>query len=224
MNILGTLRLPVSQYIPETTRKDLIVLHHTVGGTARGTFNHWQAQPERIGTAYLVERDGTVYRTFPDDCWAYHLGLRGAAAAGGYHERRSIGVEIASEGALAEREITGEKVLWWEIGKRAFPWSLAYTHPNPWRGYQHWAAYPSPQVASVIDLVDFLLTSHAIPRQTVRDHLSGPTPPISKSLYTDRLGFRGVLSHSDLRADKNDVHPGFPWAELVSRCRLTVSP
>lgn len=76
MNVCTDLRLPVDQYFNETPKKDLIVLHHTVGGSAKSTFDYWRTDPEHIGTAYIVERDGTIYEVFSPECWAYHLGLK----------------------------------------------------------------------------------------------------------------------------------------------------
>ena len=50
--------------------------------------------PNRIATAYIVERDGTIFEVFDPRHWAFHLGLKGSQ---GQVDRRSIGIEIASE-------------------------------------------------------------------------------------------------------------------------------
>lgn len=218
-----TLRLPPGQYIDERHPKDLIVLHHTVGGSARSTFNHWKAQPERIGTAFIVDRDGTVYETFSPDCWAYHLGLKGAASAAGRHERRSIGIEIASEGGLIERH--GELYCFGvESPRTKFDRTMAEDLGYTWRDYRYFDRYEPAQIESVTALIDSLLVRFAtIPRVTVRDHRTGPVGKTGGP-YTDRLSFRGVLGHADLRADKSDPHPNFPWFEMARRLKLEVSP
>jgi N-acetyl-anhydromuramyl-L-alanine amidase AmpD len=100
-----------------------------------------------------VERDGTIFEVFDPRFWAFHLGLAGT---GGSAERRSIGIEMASEGRLEER---GE-----EVG-------------TPGRHF------------------DF-----------------------DRALF----GYRGVLGHHQVRADKTDLHPGFPWDRLVEGARLAV--
>jgi hypothetical protein len=70
-----------------------------------------------------VERDGTVFEVFDPRFWAFHLGLAGT---GGRVDRRSIGIEIASEGWLEER---GGELL--AIG-RPFGGAV-YDHGGPWR-------------------------------------------------------------------------------------------
>ena len=100
------------------------MLHYTAGGSARSTFTWWQTgQPQRVATAYLVERDGTVFEVFDPRFWAFHLALAGT---GGRVERHSIGIELASAGWLEER---GGELL-------AFggPFGGAvYDHGAPWR-------------------------------------------------------------------------------------------
>jgi N-acetyl-anhydromuramyl-L-alanine amidase AmpD len=202
MKIVTELRLPADQYFANGQTKNLIVLHHTVGGSARSTFDYWRTNPERIGTAYLVERDGTIYEVFPPAGWAYHLGIKGTSAI----ERRSIGIEIASEGALAVRD---GKLF--SFGDRVYNGD-AYDHGNDFRGYQYFAAYTPAALSSVLTLVDHLLSIYSIPRQTPADHLDADL-----AAYRD---FQGVLAHSQLRPDKTDVHPGFPWDALARRCQL----
>lgn len=216
MQVNETLRLLSGQFVAEPQDKDLIVLHHTVGGSAKSTFDYWNRSPERIGTAFIVDRDGTIYSTFPAECWAYHLGLKGASAAGGRHERRSIGIEIASEGALLE---SGGELYCFDIvsPRTHFARSKAFDLGYPWRGRRWFDLYEAAQLASVFELVEDLLTRFHIPRQTVRDHrASFPADG------TDRLAFRGVLAHCDLRADKTDTHPGFPWDDLANQVKLSV--
>lgn len=108
MQVDQSMRLTPDQYIPERQEKDLVVLHHTVGGTARSTFEWWQTgdREQRVATAYIIDRDGIIYEVFDPAHWAYHLGLKGAAGA---HDKRSIGIELASEGGL--REVGWEAVL-----------------------------------------------------------------------------------------------------------------
>ena len=202
LKISTELRLPGDQYFPATQPKNLIVLHHTVGGSARSTFDFWRSSPERIGTAYIVERDGNIYEVFPPDAWAYHLGIKGTSAL----DRRSIGIEIASEGALVEHE--GQLCC---FGARPFSGDI-YDHGCDFRGYQYFAAYTPAALSSVLALVEHLLSLYSIPRQTPADHLTADL-----AAYRD---FQGVLSHSHLRPDKTDVHPGFPWDVLARRCQL----
>jgi N-acetyl-anhydromuramyl-L-alanine amidase AmpD len=197
-----SLRLSDAQYLQEEHPKDLIVLHHTAGGSARSTFNWWQeGDPKRIGTAYIVERDGTIFEVFDPRFWAFHLGLRGTE---GRVDRRSVGIELASEGWLEEGD----------GGLRAFGRPFegeVYDHGSEWRGHRLFAAYTDDQVAAAIALVDHLCELFAVPRRTPADHGG-----FDRNLFD----FQGIVGHHHVRADKTDLHPGFPWDRLVRECRL----
>lgn len=199
-----TWRLPEGQFVQDARPKDLIVLHHTAGASARSTFDWWRRTDDRIATAYLVARDGTIHEVFDPRFWAFHLGLRGT---GGRVDARSIGIEMASEGWLEERD--GELFA---FGHR-FEGEV-HDHGSPWRGHRFWAAYTSEQAGSAIALVDHLCQVFGVPRSTPGDHLA-----FDRGLFD----FRGVLGHHHLRPDKTDVHPGFPWADLVNRCQLQLA-
>ena len=213
MNVNTNLRLPQDSYFLETPKKDLIVLHHTVGGSARSTFDYWRTDAQHIGTAYIVERDGTVYEVFPPESWAYHLGLK--IGPQGVVDKRSIGIEIASEGPLLAR---GDKFF--AFGRMseqtlfhgdAFDVSATQAGFN-FRGYRYFARYTPQAIASVCQLVDSLLTRFNIPRQTPADHIS-----FNLNRYRN---YRGILTHCQLRADKSDCHPGFDWLRLITDCKL----
>ena len=213
MTILDSLALPPADYFPERQHKDLIVLHHTVGASAASTVASWRQNARRIATAYLIDRDGAIYRAFPDDAWAFHVGLKSTRTV----DRRSIGIEIASEGPLEERD--GGFYSFGRISLATRFNGTVYDHGCDWRGCRHFAAYTRAALESVYALVEKLLTIYSIPRQM-------PAPPgdvvapdgnAGEALYQD---YRGVLAHCHLRPDKTDVHPGFPWQELALRCRL----
>jgi len=199
------IRLPADQYMPTKQAKSLIVVHHTAGGSARSTFDWWKTTPERIGTAYIVERDGTVHEVFDPSSWAYHLGVKGEVEL----ERRSIGIEIASEGGLTPGP--GDLYAFGVVSDRTRFRGEVYDHGSDWRGFRHFAAYTEPALLSVFALVDLLCSRFGIPRQT----------PAAELEYDQALrGFRGVIGHHHVRADKSDVHPGFPWVRLVESAGL----
>ncbi len=191
MNVSTSLRLPADSYFPEKHTKDLIVLHHTVGGSAKSTFEYWRTDEWHIGTAYIVNRDGTVYEVFPPECWAYHLGLKTTREV----DKRSIGIEIASEGALLERggnyyafgrltEATRYTGPVFDVDAEASaPGISAVSTAKLWRDYRYFAQYTPAALASVFALVNELLTRF-------------------------------------VRSDKSDVHPGFAWEQLIAACRL----
>ena len=205
MSISDELRLGAKDYFAETQKKDVIVLHHTVGASARSSVEGWR-NGKKIATAYIVERDGTVYEVFSPESWAFHLGLKGPR---GEVDKRSIGIEIASEGPLEKQADGSFRAFGREFNGEVFD------HGSPWRGYRHFAQYTPAAVQAVCELVAELLERFKIPRRTTRGHAE----------YSPALrDFQGVLTHCQLRADKSDCHPGFEWEQLVERCGLELSP
>lgn len=201
-----SLRLPSTQYFGEAQRKSLIVLHHTAGASALSTFRWLASRPAPVAVAYLVARDGTIFELFDPRLWAYHLGVPGS---GGGLERRSIGIELANEGALS-----GFSDALFAFGDPSERFTGAvFDAGRPWRGHRWFAAYSEAQTEATIALVDHLLATFDIARQTPADHTG----------TLRDLVFEGVISHHHLRADKSDLHPGFPWGLLVERCALTLA-
>ncbi|MBI3982038.1 MAG: N-acetylmuramoyl-L-alanine amidase [Gemmatimonadetes bacterium] len=214
-----SLRLPASQYVPGARRKSGIAIHHTVGGSARDTFELWRADgragrtPRLVGTAYIVDRDGTVFETFDPAAWAYQFGLAGwTPAARIRFEQRFIGIEIASEGALIERE--GELYCFGSISPRTRkPRDDAFDSGGDYRGYRWFDRYEAAQLDSLGRLVDELCTRFSIPRRY-------PDRPFD--YYGEVLaGFRGVIGHAMVRSDKTDPapDPGL-WTALEQLARL----
>jgi N-acetyl-anhydromuramyl-L-alanine amidase AmpD len=188
----------------------LIILHHTVGGSAKSTFDYWRTDPEHIGTAYIVERDGTIYEVFPPECWAYHLGLK--IGPMGVVDKRSIGIEIASEGALLNDAREGKYYAFGRMTEQTAFTGAVFDNKTVWRDYRYFAQYAPAAIASVCQLVDKLLTQFSIPRQT--------PPNRSECDLAGYRNFKGVLTHCQVRSDKTDVHPGFPWEQLTASCKL----
>ena len=206
-----SLRLDDGQFLDQPFPKSLIVLHHTAGASAASTVRWWNTgDPRRIATAYVIARSGAIHEVFDPRFWAFHLGLAGS---GGRVDRRSIGIELASEGPLTREgdrffafggsnsgtEYTGERV----------------DLDEPWREESHFAAYTEEQVTSAIALTDHLCSVFALPRKTPGDHLS-----FDRALWD----FRGVVGHHHVRPDKTDLHPGFPWHRLVDGAGLELVP
>lgn len=208
MKILKTLRMEAKDFIPAVTSKDLIILHHTVGGSAKSTIDYWKTDEQRIGTAYVVERDGSVYEAFDPKYWAFHLGLKGTDGA---VDKRSIGIEIASEGGLIERE---EKLYCFGVvSERTLFKQEFYDHGMPWRGFRFFDSYSKEQINSITELINDLCLRFKIPKQTPANHFD------ANDSYRE---FKGILGHHHLRPDKSDVHPGFEWQRVVEKCKLAL--
>lgn len=202
-----SLRLTNEQYYKEETKKNLIVLHHTVGGSAKSTFNYWQGDPAHIATSYIVERDGTIFETFDPKYWAHHVGSKDPRNLA--VNKRSIGIEIASEGSLIQNN--GNLYCFGVVSQRTL-WSKPYVDlGRKWRDYQYFDIYDEAQLVSVIDLVQYLMGEFNIPKAFPNNIL----PTLDNYTYDPSyLDHVGICGHAHLRADKSDVHPLFPWDKL----------
>ncbi len=202
-----TLALPSSQYYPVETRKDLLILHFTAGGSARSAVETWRASPEHVATAYVVDLDGTVYEVFPPTCWAYHLGIKG----GTVHERRSIGIEIVNVGPLQACEGDRPALNWWpkDWGQQycSLDESTKYVE-STYRGKRYFATFPEPQVDAVSRLVRHLCDRFTLERRLPdRSHRLDYDP----TLFADH---KGIATHVNFRPDKWDIGPAFDWERL----------
>ena len=217
---------PSTGYFQDVISKKQVVLHHTVGGTAKSTFNYWVNQANHVATAYLVDRDGTIYEVFEPKFWAWHLGLK--LAQNSIANKQSIGIEIASAGPLRSgKELNARlghdkfdvnylyafdiDVAPFEHAKRYYDMNVDQAKfvgvPTPFRGYSFFDAYTELQVASVILLVNYLCEQFNIPKQLI---------PNQNKLEFDisTLNFSGIITHCNVRQDKSDLSPSFDWNRL----------
>ncbi len=195
------LRLPADQFYAEAYPKKQIYIHHTVGGSAESSFKHWLKEPERVGTAFLIDRDGTIFEVFDPRYWAHHLGL--------HHKRNtelnrtSIGIEIASEGALQKDK---DGILRAFDGRAVFKDKAAILN-EPWRGYQYFDLYEPAQEKALYNLVKHLCEQHSIPKKCVEQKES--------TLFDEKFfDFNGILGHCNVREDKTDPNPFFRYDQL----------
>ena len=221
-------RLSDNQYFQEETDKTQIVLHHTVGGSARSTFEYWQSNPDRIATAYIVERDGTIYEVFDPLYWAHHLGLKMPKNV--TYNKRTIGIELASEGSLRSgtelnmrSPIAFDPNYLYAFDIDVPPFSHAkklyhlynddvnghkfFNAGIEWRDYMFFDAYDEPQVVATIALVNHLCEQFSIPKELI---------PNADKLEFDvsTLEHSGIITHANCRADKTDLSPAWDWQRL----------
>ena len=203
--------LPESQYVGKrNVTPDMIVLHHTGGGSADGALSFWKETKDRIATNFLIDKNGDIILAVPEDSWAYSLGLSFASnkVAAKYRsqayaqkiERKSIGIELVSEGELKKTA----KGFYFETGKRIIKEKDVVTLSEPFREQLHFAKYTEAQLKSLESLLIYLCKKYNIPATY--------TNPFS--INTDALeGKAGIWSHVCFRfPDKTDI---FPQPEIV---------
>lgn len=198
--------LPEVRTFAEPSSKRAVVLHHTAGPTALGAYLTF-AQGGHVNTPYIVDIDGSVWHLYDEaKRWGFHLGLAAGAikAAGlgyGQLDRETVGIEIASWGALTRKD---DKLFVWNGD---YYCATAETHrycrvSAGYRGAWEFARYSSPQIEAVAALCATLCERYGIPRVI---------PPRARRFDCSipiYAWWKGVMSHSNLRSDKTDLPPG----------------
>ena len=210
--ISNKLKLPGDQYFPAGSAKTGICLHHTCGGTAASTIEWWKHDGQMIGTAFIIDRDGTIYQAFDPKAWAFQFGLKWGDPSRINFEKRFIGIEIASEGGLTENK--GNLYCFDTISNRTLKKkSEAFDYGKPYRGYRYFDKYKKEQIDSVVELVDNLCSKLSIERKI---------PSAYMDYYGEKLkDFKGIIGHVNVREDKSDPAPmeSF-WQRVINECNL----
>lgn len=207
-----SMALAPGQYFRQKFKKDLIVLHFTAGSSARSAFDSWRSTTTQVATAYLVDTDGSIFECFPPEYWAYHLGVSGPESAGWRHDKRSIGIEIANVGSLRIDAQNPQQLNWWPNNFGTKYCTLAESTryvAAPFRGFSHFASFPSVQCDAVASLVSHLCEELKIPRVL---------PPVAQQTAFDMdffKSFRGIATHQNFRKDKSDIGPAFPLSRVA---------
>ncbi len=212
VNIDRSLRLPEGEFFPTAEPKSGICIHHTVGGSARSTFNWWRRDGQIVGTAYIIERDGTVFEVFDAQHWAYQFGLRWPRAQKIAFEKRFIGIELASEGGLIE--VDGNLYCFDRVSPRTLKSrDEAFDYGREYRGYRYFDKYEPAQLDSLMELINDLCDRFNVPRRA---------PSGFFDFYGDRLSrFQGLIGHTMVRADKSDPAPDINlWNRILNECEV----
>lgn len=204
--------LSPGQWYAEPQQKKYIIWHGTQGrtadtpangrpGLATSSIDGWNADELHVGTPFLVDRDGTIYRTFKDEReWIFHLGL---ANTKGRYDKASIGIEFANELELIP---AGGKF-----------YAFDRVHPNTeyvgrriqhtWRAHDWWARLDEAQVDAAIQLTLDLCSRHGIPKTFYY--------PSTTYDFPRCFEVAGILCHSNCREDKTDLLlEDWVWAKL----------
>ena len=200
------------QWYPEKQAKKYIVWHGTQGrtactpsnghpGVATSSIDGWNADENHVGTPFLVDRDGTIYRTFKDEReWIFHLGLAGTK---GRYDKASIGIEFANELELIANN--GKFYAFDRIHQ-----NTEYTGPHfqrAWRAHDWWAQLDQVQVDAAIELTLDLCGRHGIPKTFYY--------PSTTYDFPNCFEVAGILCHSNCRKDKTDLLlEDWVWAKL----------
>lgn len=201
MNIIHK-PLSKDQYHDEVQPKRIIVLHHTAGGSAVSSIAWWQQTTERVGTAVVIDRDGTIYQAFGFDKWASALGIKqavfnkfGLSNINTRLDQISIQIELANWGGLTEKNgkfynFTGKEVLKENVT----------SYDKSFKGFYHYEKYSDAQLKALKELILFLNKTYPAIKLDYNSEMWG----VSKKALE---GTWGIWTHVSYRDDKSDCHP-----------------
>ena len=191
MKIIDNL-LADNQYFKSIQPKKQIVIHHTAGGgSAKNTIHGWNFNPVEVGTAYVIDSIGDIYKAFEPQYWAYHLGLKSANNVP--LNKQSIGIEVCNWGQLIEKD--GK---YYNYVNKEVPHTEVVQLPK-FRGYEYYHAYNSKQIEALKELLLFLGEKFGIDLSYNEDMWD-----ISQDALS---GKNGLYTHVSYRSDKNDMSP-----------------
>lgn len=212
-------------------RIDLFVLHYDACGTSRRCFE--VLHDERcLSVHFMIDVDGTVYQTMDVKERAWH-----ARQA----NDRSVGVEIASIGALPVEQADAALARWYlptpsgtmlklpaaELSAIRTPEFVGYaSRPAPVRGPIHGrelAMYDlTPQQYAALGRLSAAL-SRIFPNLALdypKDQAGRVlTRVLSDAEYAEH---RGLIGHYHLTRDKVDPGPALDWARVVGEARRSL--
>jgi N-acetyl-anhydromuramyl-L-alanine amidase AmpD len=213
MNIVNNL-LPANQYIKHRMQEvRQIVLHHTQGGTAEGAIEWWKQNTDKVGTNYIIEKDGIIIRTIPESSWAYGLGISSSSnnVADVFKtvkyskniEMMGISIELVSCGEL----ILKDGKYFFEGGNRFISKNDVVKLTSEHRNCLYFDKYTDAQIESLKWLILRLSKMYNIP---FRKDYSNIFDVNREALQ----GHRGIYTHVCYRSsDKTDL---FPQPNLVT--------
>jgi len=194
------------QYLTQEYEKFSQFLHHTVSTNAMSAWRWWNSTPERVGTPFIIDRDGSIIECFDPKMWAYHLGIK---KDDNWHEMHSINIELVSAGPIYSEKGEFRFYPLWPNKMRytIIPDEEVYIFDKPWKGFKYWHAYSENQLESLKWLIgkntiDFpklgfeneIKTIFEFNPKVIKDHLPG------------------IWTHCTVREDKSDP---FPYPPLI---------
>lgn len=192
--------LKENQYFKEKQFKNQIVIHHTAGGgNADNVIHGWNFNPERVGTAYLIDSKGEVIKAFEPEYWAYHLGLK--SISNSQLNKNSIGIEICNWGQLIKK---ADK--YFNYVNKEVPESEV-VQLKKFRGFEYYHKYNDAQIESLKKLLSELCATFGIQK-----HYNSDMWDISQNALS---GKNGIYTHVSYRSDKNDCAPQINLIEML---------
>lgn len=197
------------QYLTSQDEKVSQFLHHTVGLSAMSAWRWWNSTPQRVGTAQMIDRDGSIWECFDPSMWAYHLGV---VDDDNWHEKHSINIELVSGGPLRyiDKEFRFYPLWPNKIHYTVIPEKEVYMFNKPWKGHEFWHKYTDSQLESL----KWLIGKNVLTFPTlVIDNDIDKIFKYNSDVLSEHLG--GLWTHGTVRKDKTDPFPYPPLIEAL---------
>jgi len=208
------------QYLTQEYSKKSLFLHHTVGTNAMSAWRWWNSTPERVGTPYIIDRDGSIFECFDPKMWAFHLGVKGDD---NWHEMHSINIELVSAGPLRRVDDDFRFYPLWpnQLRFTTIPEEEVYKFPSKkeWKGFRYWHAYTEAQLESLQWLIGRLKMD--FDTLDVSNDLS-KIFEFNKDVVEDHLP--GIWTHNSVREDKSDPFPYPPLIKALKQVQSELLP
>ncbi len=217
-------------FIREDVPKEKIVIHYTAGNI-KSDIDKLAPGPgkPRISVAFVIARDGTIYRMFSSKDWAFHLGPR-AIGGNRTQSRKSIGIELSNYGFLHEKDGFLETCYsrikdrrTGKIGPKDIYCSLRDTREyirleKPFREKIFFVDYTNDQYESLILLLRYLTVTYNIPRAFLDE-------PERYEATQKATTFKGILTHVNFRSrGKWDIGRAFDWERVIQGTQVEQLP
>ena len=193
------MQFPKSQYYQGDFNKKIICYHHTMGYSAQSSIDWFIEDSVKVGTQYVIDRDGTEFELWEDNGYAFQYGLVNVPRRMEF-EQCSIGIEIANLGPL-NKLVNGAYI---DQYKRAYNGEVFRCK---YRGFEYWEVYKEAQYAKLREMTGTLAEKHKI-KLNPTNHLNFDLSVFDKNT---------VITHVNVRKDKTDVSPAFEWAKAIPK-------
>lgn len=158
--------LDSDEYYHNKYKKSIIYLHHTAGSHRPDwVSNMWNKDSNsdgsirHIGTSFIVGGkstrngdstwDGIIVRCFPEEKWAWHLGVKGTK---GMFDKISVGIEICNYGQLTK----GKDGLYYTYVNSVVPEEDVIDLGYQFRSHRYYHKYTDKQIDSVKNILIYL--------------------------------------------------------------------
>ena len=210
-------------YVPQVTKKTMLVLHHTAGNNApekwvleNTIFNSFQREDYPLATHYIIQ-DGITEHVFDEDYWSNHC------TGGDLAERSSISVEIASIGRLEKKNNQ-----WISYVNGIVPESEVallvdkYGNPKSYRGFPAVQRYTNYQITELENLIkkwkaDSRFKDSIDWKFDYDQMFPGMDDGTLKTSPNAEKGLPGVYSHNSFTTGKTDVLPQKELIDMLKR-------